>query len=186
MELFGGDRDKLHIKDWLTASQRFPGLEIEVVDKTLRSDIKTQIDRLAAINLGAIFVYMQGHGLNNGNVSYITGDQFDPKEGYASVKSEELINMFSEFDHHTLSVVITDFCYSGNFFRLRYKLEFSEGGNGPEWVETGDWSQVSGTEGSQLTCLLVHLAGSTRNEQVIETERTGGYFTDVSGTMEPG
>ncbi|CAE6480487.1 unnamed protein product [Rhizoctonia solani] len=193
MKLLGAGRDEVNIKGWLTADKRFPGLKIRPVEKTLREDIKVQMDQLAMINPGAIFVYstarfvhnksiyslevVQGHGFSDSLGCYVTGDPVDPENHLTTVKSEELIQMFSEFGCHTRSIVITDFCHSGNFFRLPYKLELSKNGTGPEWIET-EGTSGSDTGPNKLASPMIHLAGSTRDEQVMETGRIGGYFTD--------
>ncbi|CAE6506328.1 unnamed protein product [Rhizoctonia solani] len=181
MKLHGADCDKINIESWLTADKRFPGLEIKPVDSNLklRSDIEEWIEELNNDNPGAAFIYMQGHGLPEYMGSYVTGDSFAAGQGPTVIRSEEWINMFSKFDRRAQFITITDFCHSGNFFRLQYKLEPKQDGEGAQWIETEEWAQGYGAGSIRLSSPMLHLAGSARNENVFETGRTGGYFTHV-------
>ncbi|KAJ1301351.1 hypothetical protein OPQ81_003750 [Rhizoctonia solani] len=175
MTLYGADQDKDNLVNWLTNDKKFPGAKLFVSDKSLHADIKARMANLVMLDPAAIILYN------------ITGDELAP-EHEKRLAPEEFIEMLSSFNRSTSVIVITDFCHSGNFFRLRYVLEVNPEGHCIGWKETEEWSHGSraGPEWSHpITSPMLHLAGSAERENVYETERTGGYFTDVLTKTEP-
>ncbi|KAG8695952.1 hypothetical protein FRC11_001085, partial [Ceratobasidium sp. 423] len=173
MTLYGTDQDKANFVRWLTADKkRFPGLEVSVVNNASRTDIKMCMKELESLDPAVVVIYIQGHGSPG---FYITGDGPTSKNEYIGIECSELSKLFSEFDDRSLSIVVTDLCYSGNSFRLRYKLELGKDGEPDKWAETEEWDQTS----IQQHPHMIHLAGSTMVEQVYETGRIGGYFTNA-------
>ncbi|KAH7316406.1 hypothetical protein B0J17DRAFT_350230 [Rhizoctonia solani] len=105
MQLYGADRDKYNIENWLMTEKRFLGLEIESIDNTLRANIEMQMNALIDVNPGVAFIYMQGHGLSEHMGSYVTGDSFVAGKEPITIKSEEWMFMLSKFDRHTQFIV---------------------------------------------------------------------------------
>ncbi|CEL53199.1 hypothetical protein RSOLAG1IB_06164 [Rhizoctonia solani AG-1 IB] len=182
MDLYGADRDMTNFLEWLTGDEKFPNLKISSIHNTSRTDIKSYLENLVTLSPGVVFVYIQGHGLPE---LYITGDGRGSDGEYIGLKSTELIELFSRFENNTSSIVITDFCHSGNFLHLRYRLEVDTDGKRADWVEVENWTQGSGDTTSHPSSQMLHIAGSADNQLVYETGNLGGYFTNALSKAEP-
>ncbi|CCO32824.1 hypothetical protein BN14_06887 [Rhizoctonia solani AG-1 IB] len=161
MDLYGADRDMTNFLEWLTGDEKFPNLKISSIHNTSRTDIKSYLENLVTLSPGVVFVYIQGHSLPE---LYITGDGRGSDGEYIGLKSTELIELFSRFENNTSSIVITDFCHSGNFLHLRYRLEVDTDGKRADWVEVENWTQGSGDTTSHPSSQMLHIAGSADNQ----------------------
>ncbi|CAE6440150.1 unnamed protein product [Rhizoctonia solani] len=175
MDLYGADQDEANFTRWLTSDKKkFPNLKVLSINNASRAEIKSHMENLVTVNPGVVFLYIQGHGLPG---VYITGDGPGPESG---LESTELIELFSNFNNDTLCIVITDLCHSGNFLRLRYRLEIDADEKHANWVGLEGRNQGLGDNPSQHFPPMLHFSGSTDGEIVYETKNLGGYFTNAS------
>ncbi|KAH7316402.1 hypothetical protein B0J17DRAFT_686965 [Rhizoctonia solani] len=100
------------------------------------------------------------------------------------ITAEEFVEMFSKLTVHTLAVVITDFCHSGNVLRLQFQLFVARDGHG-FWIETNEWLEDTrtGKKGGVVSPML-HVAACLRQENAYETGRRGGYATNGLAQLE--
>ncbi|CAE6446400.1 unnamed protein product, partial [Rhizoctonia solani] len=121
----------------------------------------------------------QGHSEGNicsNSLRYITGDrnEDDTLEGFTA---EKLIKLFSKLNIRTMSMVITDFCNSGNIYRLRFRLIVLPGGKS-YWYETKEWSDDNADKPKyRITSPMLHIAASLDSQPAYETKDTGGFLT---------
>ncbi|KDN34574.1 hypothetical protein RSAG8_12333, partial [Rhizoctonia solani AG-8 WAC10335] len=94
--------------------------------------------------------------------------------------------MFSKLSVDTMSMVITDFCNSGNIYRLRFRLFVSPDGERFRWCETNEWSKDNAADRKyRIASPMIHVAASLEWQDAYETERRGGYLTNSLATAEP-
>ncbi|CAE6440146.1 unnamed protein product [Rhizoctonia solani] len=210
MTLRGARKDRLHILEFLRVVA--PGFRAELIDNARRKDIRDRIEKLVDSCVSHLVAYFQGHGQeigNHNNEDYsvrctfifvsieapltqapdITGDPNGDGQ-LESFTAEELIEMFSAFSARATLVAITDFCHSGNVYRMQFRLRVLNDGTGL-WQETREWNDDSKLgQKNKIKAPMIHIAGSLRRQQVYETDKRGGYFTnslahlkDVSVTL---
>lgn len=185
MTLKGAAQDRIHAKMFL--DQFAPGIRVMGIksgdSNALREDIEGGIE--AAANSRLLVTYFQGHS-DGGSLRYVTGDRKEDGtlEGFTA---KELLKMFSKLSTRTVSVVITDFCYSGNIYRLRYCLYVSADGKDFLWYETDEWRKDNEAgRKHRITAPMLHIAGSLEREEVYETEVRGGYLTNSLANLKAG
>ncbi|CAE6480513.1 unnamed protein product [Rhizoctonia solani] len=176
MTLRGAIEDRRHARKFLGKFN--PEIEVKQVDEALRKDIQDQIGKCVDSSLSLLVAYIQGHGqITNHTVQYITGDR--KKGSLEGLTAEELIEMFSRFSAQTMLVAITDFCHSGNVYRLPFRLVIGIDGTG-YWDETGEWNHDDTfSRKNRINSPMLHIAGSLRQQYAYETRMRGGYFTNV-------
>ncbi|KEP46356.1 ICE-like protease (caspase) p20 domain protein [Rhizoctonia solani 123E] len=184
MTLNGAHRDRVNAQKFL--DKFTPGIRVVSVENARREDIEGQIEKIQDDVPPLAVVYVQGHGERKpGAFQYITDDR--KRDGtLEGLDGEELLHMFSKVNIRTMSVVITDFCYSGNLFRLRYRLFVSPDGKGFCWLETSEWKQDNNVMlKHRITSPMLHVAGSLESQETYETVWRGGYLTNTLAKAEP-
>ncbi|CAE6480492.1 unnamed protein product [Rhizoctonia solani] len=184
MTLKGAAQDRVSAQMFL--DQFTPGIRV-VVSKSgnldaRREDIEDGIKEVVHSCPPLMVAYFQGHGEEGcDKLRYITGDRKGDGtlEGFTA---ERLLEMFSKLSTRTVSIVITDFCYSGNIYRLQYCLYLSPDGKSYLWYETDEWFKDNQAGWKHR----FHVAGSLEWEQVYETEKRGGYLTNSLAKLEAG
>ncbi|CAE6440136.1 unnamed protein product [Rhizoctonia solani] len=188
MELKGTIKDREHIGQFLN---RFvPGIRVMGLKSgglnALRDDIVHAMDEAVRIGPPLVVVYFQGHGEGHyGPLRYITGDR---KEGgkLEGFTAEGLVKMFSKLSAQTMAMVITDFCNTGNIYRLRFILVPRSDGSS-FWAETQEWEDdQKSSRVHSITSPMIHAAGSLECQSVYETEKRGGYLTNSLANLEAG
>ncbi|CAE6426331.1 unnamed protein product [Rhizoctonia solani] len=202
MTLKGALKDRVHAQKFL--DKFTPGIRVVSVENARREDIVCTLSFLRIEQLGdrvhqegqiekiqddvppLAVVYVQGHGERKyGAFQYITDDR--KKDGTLDgLDGRELLHMFSKVNIRTMSVVITDFCYSGNLFRLRYCLFVSSDGKDFYWLETNEWKEDNRVMPKhRITSPMLHVAGSLELQETYETGFRGGYLTNTLAEVEP-
>ncbi|KAJ1311833.1 hypothetical protein OPQ81_010294 [Rhizoctonia solani] len=159
MELAGVARDRTNVLRFLDRIIPQGGVLLQKHDNALRKDIEMQVEKVAkTVPTVAIFYLtgQSGEGIHeNGGLRYITGDrkQDGTLQGFTQ---EELLQMFSNISIRTMSLVITDFCNSGNIYRLRFRL-------------------------LRTCCIFLHVA----NRNQLTKPVRGGHLTRSLAEVEP-
>ncbi|KAH7316405.1 hypothetical protein B0J17DRAFT_686996 [Rhizoctonia solani] len=166
MDLRGAVRDRSHAKMFL---DRFtPGIRVEGVVDASRQDIEDRIEQIAHSCPPLLVVYFQGHS-----------------EGDSGPLRCKLVKMFSKLSVYTMSTVITDFCGSGNIYRLRFRLVVSSDGKYFEWYETNEWRDDNkANQKYRIASPMLHVAASLEWQSAYETEKRGGYLTNSLAAAE--
>ncbi|CAE6467172.1 unnamed protein product [Rhizoctonia solani] len=185
MTLRGAAADRKRVPEFLEKFGLTTGVKVEPLDNALRKNIVDRIEKIVNNCPPLLIAHFQGHGLPiRDTVQYITGDckEADKLEG---LTAEELIEMFSKLSARTTSVVITDFCFSGNMYRLRFVLVIGLD-ESVSWLEIREWENdnMHGRK-PKIISHMIHIAGSLRTQQVYETPRRGGYVTNSLAHMKP-
>ncbi|CAE6480503.1 unnamed protein product [Rhizoctonia solani] len=208
MILPGATTDHVHFHKFLENFKFTPGVRVMPIGNALRKDIvgdfvsltlewfliglvvmqEDQIEKAVGDCPPLLVVYFQGHGIHTpdwSTVKYITGDHREDG-ALEGVAAEELITMFSKLTALTLTVALTDFCHAGNVFRLRFRLCIAQDGTG-FWAESDEWyKDTKAGQKQRITSPMLHVAASLRHQQVYETKKRGGYFTNGLAHSEAG
>ncbi|KAJ1301350.1 hypothetical protein OPQ81_003749 [Rhizoctonia solani] len=187
MILRGAEMDRTHVRKFLRSFEFTSRVEIVPIDNALRKDIEDQITKVIDSCPPLLVAYFQGHGdiHDRKTLVYITGDHKECGT-LECLTEEDLIKMFAKLSVRTMSVVMTDFCNSGNMYRLRFALEIGSDGSA-SWCETWEWSEDNKIGcGVRVTSPMIHIAGSLRSQPVYETEMRGGYFTNSLALLDGG
>ncbi|CAE6539670.1 unnamed protein product [Rhizoctonia solani] len=182
MKLVGTEMDRKHILKFLEKFGFTTGVKLERVDNAPRKHIEDRIKKIVGSRPPLLVIHFQGHGIRlDDTVQYITEDHKEDGE-LEGLTGKELIKMFSTLTTDTTSLVITDFCNSGNLYRLRFQLVI--GTDGPSWHETTEWENDDKCHPAfRITSPMLHIAGSLDCQQVYETRARGGYFTNVDRVL---
>ncbi|CUA69537.1 hypothetical protein RSOLAG22IIIB_08544 [Rhizoctonia solani] len=183
MKLVGTEMDRKHILKFLEKFGFTTGVKLERVNNAPRKHIEDRIKKIVGSRPPLLVIHFQGHGIRLGDtVQYITEDHKEDGE-LEGLTGKELIKMFSTLTTDTTSLVITDFCNSGNLYRLRFQLVI--GTDGPSWHETTEWENDDKCHPAfRITSPMLHIAGSLDCQQVYETRARGGYFTNSLAHLE--
>ncbi|CAE6426288.1 unnamed protein product [Rhizoctonia solani] len=184
MSLVGTAKDRKHILEFLEKFGFTTGVKLERINNALRRNVQDRVKKIISSHPPLLVVHFQGHGIRIRNtVQYITEDQKDDST-LDGLTAEEMIEMFSKLTFCTISLVITDFCHSGNLYRLRFQLVIGEDGL-PSWYETQEWRyNKKCNQKVEIVSPMLHIAGSLRWQQVYETKRRGGYLTNSLAQLE--
>ncbi|CAE6465541.1 unnamed protein product [Rhizoctonia solani] len=185
MTLMGALEDRINVRKFLDTFGFTPGVMVKPLDNALREDIEDLIGKVIKSCPPLLIAYFQGHGEQfRQTVRYITGDR-KVDSMLEGICAEEFVGMFSKLTAHTLALVITDFCHSGNVLRLQFQLFIAPNGCG-FWVETDEWieDQRVGKK-DRVVSPMLHVAASLRQEQAYETAKRGGYTTNGLAHLEP-
>ncbi|CAE6426339.1 unnamed protein product [Rhizoctonia solani] len=184
MSLAGTAKDRKHILEFLEKFGFTTGVKLERINDTLRKNVQDRVKKIVGRHPPLLVIHFQGHGiLIRDTVQYITEGQKDDGT-LEGLTAEEMIEMFSKLTFCTTSLVITDFCHSGNLYRLRFQLIIGADGP-PYWRETHEWSHDNKcNQKVKVVSPMLHIAGSLRWQQVYETKRRGGYLTNSLAKLE--
>lgn len=161
-----------------------PGIMIKSIEDATRNDIEGQIEKIVHDVPPLALVYAQGHAEKAGGLRYITGDRREDGalEGFTA---EEMIKLFSKISVRTMSVVISDFCYSGNLYRLRYRLFVTLDGKGFRWLENSEWIEDNkNPRRHRINSPMFHISGALESQKVYETAARGGYLTNALANVK--
>ncbi|CAE6458049.1 unnamed protein product [Rhizoctonia solani] len=188
MGLKGTLQDRVRIQRFL---DRFvPGIRVADLESggknALRDDIVHAMDEVANGCPPLVVTYFQGHSEGSaGPLRYITGDHNEGGK-LKGFTAQELVKMFSKLSIQTMAMAITDFCNSGNIYRLRFRLAPNPDGTF-SWTETREWQDDQRTNKvPSITSPMIHIAGSLEWQLVYETGGGGGYFTNSLADLEAG
>ncbi|CAE6458042.1 unnamed protein product [Rhizoctonia solani] len=171
MALDGGHQDRYNILRFLGNFEL--NLEVDAIDNASRKNIEDCIRKAINSCPPLLVAYFQGHATIYDNIlRYITSDDDDELLEYLT--AEELVGLFSKLTTQTKTVVITDFCHSGNMYGLEFFLKEEQDGT-VAWHQTDEWNKEQRTA---IASPMLHIAGSLREQKVYETGRSGGYVTE--------
>ncbi|CAE6440126.1 unnamed protein product [Rhizoctonia solani] len=140
MVLNGAVQDRIHIRRFLDKYRLTLRVKVKVVDNASRKSIEDHNRKAVDSCPPLLIAYFQGHGLpHSDNVKFITSDEREDGT-LEGLTAEELVEMSSKLTTQTKSVVITDFCFSGNVYRLKFYLQVEQDGSG-SWHLTEGWSE---------------------------------------------
>ncbi|KAF8597577.1 hypothetical protein BDV93DRAFT_369375 [Ceratobasidium sp. AG-I] len=152
----------------------FDGIQVETVEGASSSDIHKGMTTVNDPTPASCWFYLQGHGRP---WMYLPSDSHNDSGAWEGLSADDICSILGVMDRSIWRIFVTDFCYSGNYFRLQYMLLIDE--TGAQWVETPEWSthRSECAEFEAHGTPALHLAGSTVEEEVFEGRRSGGFFT---------
>ncbi|GAB1526251.1 hypothetical protein RhiTH_009418 [Rhizoctonia solani] len=178
MSLKGAVKDSIHIRQFLEKFGPTMGVNAQAIDDASRKNIEDHIGKAIESYPPLLITYFQGHGLYHpGMVIYVTSDGRET-ETLEGLTAKEMVKMFSKSTPGTKLLTITDFCYSGNVYGLKFVLNLGQDGSA-SWHKT-DQCQW----GEEIASPMLHIAGSLREEQVYETRNAGGYLTESLANLK--
>lgn len=171
MALIGCGMDSGGVKRRLdeSAASFDTSLETRVMSDFQKQATLDHLPQSGGITLQSHTIYMSGHGeaMGGGRTLYLTADCHDSTNKPHGLIGEEIKNRLPPTQ--VSRVFITDFCYAGNFFGLRYSLEIS--GGKATWTKTVEWSIL---ESEGFDCIEV--ADCLEDAECVETpEEMEGY-----------
>ncbi|CAE6539673.1 unnamed protein product [Rhizoctonia solani] len=184
MTLKGAVEDRPNAQTFL--NNFTPGIRVEPLKNARREEIEAQIRKIQDDPPPLAVVYFQGHGEPGyGDLKYITDDRKEDGT-LEGLTNQDMLRMFSKVNTRTTSMIITDFCYSGNLFRLQYCLNLTPDGNGFHWLETTEWKEDNKTGPKyRVASPMLHVAGSLEWQETFETRSRGGYLTNTLAKLQP-
>ncbi|KAG8696472.1 hypothetical protein FRC08_007131 [Ceratobasidium sp. 394] len=160
MELIGVLADFRNISGCLLSDENF-----EVYHKRNATE-EVMIIELKKLPVSRFcLVYLQGHGSPR---SYIPNGFRITNNEISGLTSEVIYSTLFASDTYRRLLLVSDFCYSGDYYQLRYYLCLD---GEPKWKESPHWN------GQTSASPAFHFAGANFDELVYEGNATGGFFT---------
>lgn len=172
MHLPGLDKDRANLEEFLQAM--FSGIQVTLLENTTFEDIERALASVAMANPETLLISLQGHGQNG---HYVTGDGhcYGSKDILRVLHSKELRTMLSVSYPTAWRIVLSDFCRSDNYLRIRYVLVVD--GPAPEWVETNAWKYQHAANPAYDGPPALHFSACTEHESAWGSSGSGGYKT---------
>jgi len=171
MSLTGGYADGQSMKDGLIKK----GIKVDVIKEASSHDILASMTSVTWPVPASCWAYFQGHGKPG---QYITADDLSDDDTRKGLGPDDICRILGLMNPSIWRMFATDFCYSGNYFSLRFVLTLE--GNEAKWAETPEWSTHKCAEPSRAhDTPTIHFAGSTGAELVYEGGKSGGFFTNA-------
>jgi len=171
MSLPGATVDGPNAEAWIRRLAK--GIRSFRVRNASKSEIFTRVEDKAQGTKGCC-LYFQGHGIYTpGRVNrYLTAqNSVNEGENWDGLDPKDMRKLLALTNHLAWRIIATDFCHSGNCFKLQFVLCI-EG-------DTAEWKEVAGWSAGEPCAPTIHFAGSKENESAYEGSQTGGFFTEA-------